>query len=221
MIMSKIKNIEPFIRINTLSASIILASLILLLSGCGGGGSGSDAPSDSMQGVFLDSPVAGISYETETHSGTTDANGSFFYMDGETIRFMLSDVFMGQAPAASVMTPIDIVPGATNSTHPTVTNMIRFMQTLDIDNNPNNGITITQQVRNELQGRMINFNQGIHEFEHDPDVVMFMDTLNTMNMFGDHREMVPVEQARDHMDETMGGDNHLGSGPPRGHMPTN
>jgi len=68
---------------------------------------------------------------------------------------------------------------------------------------------------------MINFNQGIQEFEHDPDVVMFMDTLNAMNMFGDHREMVPAEQARNHMDETMGEDNHMGGGPPTGHMPTN
>lgn len=218
MIRSKTKNNEPFNRINTFSAFIIFAYLILLISGCGGGDPGSDAPSDSMQGVFLDSPVAGISYETETHSGTTDANGTFFYMDGEMIRFNLGGVFMGQAPAASVMTPLDIVPGATNTAHPTVTNMIRFMQTLDIDNNPNNGITITQQVRNELQGRMINFNQGIQEFEHDPDVVMFMDTLNAMNMFGDHREMVPAEQARDHMDETMGGDNHMGGGSPGGHM---
>jgi len=140
MIRSKTKNIESCYRINTLSASIIVASLILLLSGCGGGGSGSDAPSDSMQGVFLDSPVAGISYETETHSGTTDTNGTFFYMGGEMIRFNLGGVFMGQAAAASVMTPLDIVPGATNTAHPAVTNMIRFMQTLDIDNNPNNGI---------------------------------------------------------------------------------
>ena len=218
---SKIKNIGSFNHSSTLNAYIFLTALILLLSGCGGSSSGSDAPSDSMQGVFLDSPVAGVSYETETHSGTTDANGSFFYMEGEMIHFMLSDVFMGQATAAPVMTPIDIVPGATNSTHPTVTNMIRFMQTMDIDNNPDNGITITQQVRNEIQGWRINFNQGIQEFEHDPEVVMFMDTLNTMNMFGDHREMVPVEQSRDHMDETMSGDNHMGGGPPTGHMPTN
>jgi hypothetical protein len=218
MLRVSVKNLDPWTSIKFANGFIISIFLILFIYGCGGGGSGSTASSDSVHGVFLDSPVAGVSYETETHSGTTNADGTFFYMQGEMIRFSLGGVFMGQASASPFMTPIDIVPGASNSSHPTVTNMIRFMQTLDIDRNPDNGILITEQARAELQGRGINFNMGIQEFEHDPDVVMYFDTLNAMNMFGGHRDMVPVSEARGHMDETLRGDDHGHGGSPRGPM---
>ena len=124
-------NLGSRYRITKLTSLFFLFMLIFLFYGCGGNGSSSSASSDSfLQGTFLDSPVAGLSYEIETHSGTTDQNGTFFYLEGETIRFILGDVYMGQATAAPQMTPIDIVPGATDSTHPAVANMIRFMQTL-------------------------------------------------------------------------------------------
>jgi hypothetical protein len=214
MLRFKTNSKERSTHVNFLNASIIFLFLILLIYGCGGGGHGSDSSSDSMMGVFIDSPVGGVSYDSESHSGTTNEGGEFFFTPGETMRFMLADIYMGQAPAESSMTPIHIVDGATNSSHPTVTNMIRFMQSIDIDGNPDNGINIPQQIRDEMTGRGINFYMGTQEFEHDPNVYMLMDSLNAMNMFGGHREMVSPEQARAHMDETMRGDDHNRGGPP-------
>jgi len=58
----------------------------LLLTGCGGGSSsGNDEASDSeggagpqiLTGTFVDSPVSGLSYETETLSGITNEFGEF------------------------------------------------------------------------------------------------------------------------------------------------
>ena len=137
----------------------------VIIYSCGGSGGDSSTSSGLSQGVFLDSPVSGITYNTETNSGTTNSNGTFFYNEGEIVHFMLGDVPLGQALASSVLTPIDIVPGATNTSNPTATNMIRFMQTMDVDGNPNNGITISEEIRAEIQGRGINFNMSIDDFE--------------------------------------------------------
>lgn len=61
-----------------LTIGFILLGLFVFIYGCGGG-SGESASNPTTQGVFFDSPVGGISYGTETHSGTTDENGVFFY----------------------------------------------------------------------------------------------------------------------------------------------
>ncbi len=118
----------------------------------------------------------------------------------------IGDVMLGHAMGQEIVTPIDLVDGADGVTHPAVTNMIRFMQSLDVDGDPENGITITQQMRNEAGGRGIDFHMGIDEFETHPGVMGLLDTLSMMNAFmhGDQEHLAPVEQAREHMREHMG-----------------
>ena len=92
-----------------------------------------------------------------------------------------------------------------NITHPMVTNMGRFLQSLDADGDPENGITITEAVRNEISGRMIDFNQSTVNFENDPDVVACFEVLNALNMphYGQMWELCPAAQARQHMNTQM------------------
>jgi len=98
-------------------------------------------------GVFLDSAVQGISYVSGGVSGITDANGTFTYEVGSVVRFMIGDVVIGEAPGQSVITPIDLVSGS-DASHPTVINIVCFLLTLDEDGNPDNGIQISEAVRN-------------------------------------------------------------------------
>jgi hypothetical protein len=144
-------------------------------------------------------------FPAAAQSGTTDANGKFFYMDGETVTFSMGDLVLGEAMGAPVMTPIDMVPDATDETHPTVTNMLRFMQTLDEDNNLDNGIFLPPYVMEELQGWQIDFNMDPVEFENDFDVQRFMDTLHAMYAPYADRMMVNEEDAQSHMRNTMMG----------------
>ncbi len=67
-------------------------------------------------------------------------------------------------------------------THPVVTNMGRFLQSLDADGNPENGITISEHMRSEVNGRMIDFHQSIMDFGSDPDTEALYNTLNGLNM---------------------------------------
>jgi hypothetical protein len=110
----------------------------LLLAACGGG-------SSTSQGRFVDGPVAGLAYSTTTGlSGTTDANGAFNYTDStpaDRVSFKVGALALGSAIAAAVVTPLDLVPGASVS-DARVLNRLQLLQSLDSDKDGDNGIVI-------------------------------------------------------------------------------
>ena len=192
-------------RSNLLWTPLLLTMAVALLTGCGGGGSGMGMGTGLQSGVFLDSAVQGLHYETATQSGVTGIDGTFAYREGETIRFYMGDVLIGQAPVEPFMTPVDLVPGATDETNPTVTNISRFLQTMDMDADPTNGIFIPESVITEMQGRHIDFNMSPQAFEMDADVSMLMDTMGAMDPAYAGRMMISAEAAQAHMGETLAG----------------
>jgi len=183
---------------------LIMLFLTVILSGCGGGGGGAISSSDPfLEGVFLDSPVEGLEYETATRSGMTDEDGTFLYHEGDTMRFYVGDIVLGEAPAQSVMTPVDLVDGATDETHPAVINMVRFLQTIDDDMNPENGITITESMTNAMVDYMIDFNISPDVFEYDLNVMVIMNIINEVDPSDHMRTMVSTEDAIDHFSNSM------------------
>lgn len=134
---------------------------VFSLPGCSGGGGSS---SSTSTGTFVDSPVAGLRYETPSHSGTTDANGEFEYEDGESVTFSIGDISFPATTGASNITPLDVFEADVDDT--SVINMARFLQTLDEDDNPDNGIEITEQVHNDATDVSIDFSDTL-QFESD------------------------------------------------------
>ena len=198
---------------NLLAISTVLVLISFLSLGCGGSsGSSTDGAGNSsgtLQGTFIDSPVQGLDYYSATHSGITDEDGHFMYEEGEMMTFSIGDVVLGQAMAREVMTPIDFLDSSEmphDLTNPVVMNMGRFLQSLDTDGDPENGIMLSQDVREEVSGRMIDFHQSIADFENDPDVTACFDVLNGLDV--PHNGMmwglVSVENARHHMTDHMG-----------------
>ena len=57
----------------------------------------------------IDSLVSGLSYETPTYSGETDASSHFIYLGGEDVNFHISDIILGTAISAAMITPINMV----------------------------------------------------------------------------------------------------------------
>jgi hypothetical protein len=135
-----------------MNRSIIISSLLLPLFACGGGSSGTtsdlDTPANSstQTGVFLDSPIIQIAYQTETLSGFTNDKGEFDYLPGEAVTFSIGDLIFPSTPAIGVVTPLNIA-GTTDIDDPAVINMIRLLQTLDSDGDPSNGITIADAAK--------------------------------------------------------------------------
>ena len=132
---------------------LIGITALSLLAACGGGseeandgGTPSGKSPEKKVGVFLDSPVINIAYQTETLSGVTNSSGEFEYVSGETVTFSIGDLTFPATTAQSVVTPIDIA-NAQRASDTTVLNMIRLLQTLDKDSNPANGITITEAAK--------------------------------------------------------------------------
>jgi len=136
---------------------------VALLSACGGG----DNKPTVKQGTFIDSAIEGLSYVSGGQSGTTDASGGFSFEDGQTVRFSVGGIVIGEAKAEKVMTPVELVEGAEDETHGTVINIIRFLQTLDDDGDPNNGIMIPQSIRDLAEGKTVNFKGSEVEFESE------------------------------------------------------
>ncbi len=136
-----------------------LAFMAIALSACGGsGGSSSSAPDpvdpppttnppQSATGIFLDSAVEGLSYSSGALSGFTDVDGRFEYEVNNTVIFSIGSIAIGAALGADTITPIELVDGAEDETDDEVVNILRFLQTLDNDANPDNGIQITSIMR--------------------------------------------------------------------------
>ena len=85
---------------------ILAVCLSLTLIACGGGSSSppnSRTPNNpntaTKVGVFIDAPVKGLKYKASTSGkeGTTNADGEFNYIDGDTVSFSMGSIALGKA----------------------------------------------------------------------------------------------------------------------------
>ena len=116
-------------------------SLLSLLVACGSSGDTTSAPAAPSMGVFLDSAVEGIQYRTATQSGKTTAKGEFSYYPGESVTFSIGSVELPAVLADVTITPLSIAK-TTDVNNQLVSNIVVFLQSLDADGNPANGIII-------------------------------------------------------------------------------
>lgn len=155
-------------RTNEKLIFITFLCIIFLMSGCSAEDDDEtddpDGGGTAEIGVFIDSEVGGLQYWTETQSGTTNANGEFKYREGEVVTFAVGDVEIGSGEASAVMSPVSIAYTTNASVGSTeVMNIAAFLQTLDTDNDPSNGIMIKASVAAALPVSQIDFSQSITE----------------------------------------------------------
>jgi len=118
---------------------VLLATLALsLLAGCP---NNNNTVSTTAQGVFVDAPVEGLTYVSDGITGTTDSDGKFTYRIGSTVTFSINGVQLPAVQGGSMLTPVDLV-GASSSDSPEAVYIARFLQSIDSDGNPDNGIRI-------------------------------------------------------------------------------
>ena len=122
-----------------LSSGLAL-SVILALTGCGGGSDDSTpaAATTTGTGYYVDSAVEGINYTCGSQSGITDAAGMFKFAIGQNCTFKLGNVLLKTIGANSLVDNVTIV-------EDNVT-VAAFLQTVDIDGNASNGIQIPTEV---------------------------------------------------------------------------
>jgi hypothetical protein len=82
-------------------------------------------------GQLIDAPVQGVRYKSGSVSGVTGNLGEFQYETGNTVRFFIGDIALGESVRGkAVITPLDLVPNGTIDT-PAVVNIARLLQSLD------------------------------------------------------------------------------------------
>lgn len=114
-------------------------------------------------GYFVDAPVAGIGYETDSAGiAETGDDGSFVYSEGEDITFFIGDLRFPSTKAKATITPLDIA-NTKQVNNQLVTNIARLLQSLDDDNDTSTGIRIKSSAANAAT--QINLRAGNAAFE--------------------------------------------------------
>lgn len=175
--------------------------------------SGNDGSDEQMEaavlvGVFLDSAVEGLTYETSTQSGTTNALGEFDYLEGELVTFSIGETVFPAVIGSPERTPIDMASGSSNP-EDTTTNIARLLQSLDVDGNPDNGITIPDSA--SANAAAINFDVSVDQFENDAAVINLV-----ANSGSENTSLISEDEANQHLNETLGfdsGDNTIATAP--------
>ena len=133
----------------------ITVSIILFTIGCGGSSDSSDKSTNypSLKtGYLIDSYVEGVDYYINgILSGTTDKDGIFKYQEKDTITFKVGLIEIGTITSVytdSHVTMQDLCAVRRDwADNPKVVNIATFLQSLDEDSNPSNGITITSDIK--------------------------------------------------------------------------
>jgi len=192
-----------------LATSVSLACLLLPLAGCFDDSSSSDDKPVVRTGIFIDSAVAGLDYGgNTTPANRTDDDGQFNYRLNETISFAIGDLALGSAVGAETLTPLSITAGATSADDQRVLNKLILLQSIDADGDLNNGIQITDSIREE-----ISLNAGVLEFDQTTadfraSLALLLETLEEAGAFSDTdpraRSVVTATDALEHFTRATG-----------------
>jgi hypothetical protein len=120
-----------------------------LVAGCG---SSSAPPGASINGVFADAPVVGLSFACGTQKGVTRAGGTFTCPAGSNVTFSVGGITVCTAPALAKMTPVSCAqangtPSASAAT-PSVLAVARYVISISTTPGSSGALTITSS---ELQ----------------------------------------------------------------------
>lgn len=184
-----------------------------LLAGCfSGSGSSSSSSSDgAREGVFIDSPVSGLTYGIEDEQRRTDDSGRFTYRSDQTLTFLLGGLELGSATGADIITPVDLVPDG-NLQHPAVINISRLLQSLDSDGNLLNGIQISEQIDQAVAGYLAD--NGLTDIDladtaaFDTAMTGLLAELNQQQLFAENadnrqRALRSTLQAWQHLNDSL------------------
>ncbi len=118
--------------------------LSFVLSGCGGGSSPSEKKQEKLLvGLVTDSYISGLRYIStspngEIKKGITNSKGEYEYFKNGTTKF-----YVGKIPLANTESKDIVFMTTVAKTQKEQENIARFLQTIDSDSNPDNGIQIS------------------------------------------------------------------------------
>jgi len=165
----------------------IAIGAIFMFSGCGS----SDAPSavSTGTGFYIDSAVSGVNYTCGSQEGTTDKDGTFTFDEGATCTFTLAGVELRVLAADALEDGVQVI-----EQNPRVA---QLLQSLDIDGDPSNGITITPEIVEAIEAAGFD---GIPTDDTEVQALVAAAEAAVETFTG---SFVTVEEALEHVAETV------------------
>ena len=161
----------------------------------------------SQSSAFSDSRVEGLSFRCGTQTGVTDANGTFTYIDScPTIDFFIGKVKLGSIASTfsnehSVVYPSDLYALDRNETNSSrLTNALQLLQSLDMDDNPFNGITISENTTSILE----NLTSNIDLSNNINNSIAVETAISDAG-----KKLLPISYAVAHYEDTLRNDLNL------------
>ncbi|MFC3700505.1 hypothetical protein ACFOND_02550 [Reinekea marina] len=162
-------------------------TLPLLLTACFESKSDNSSSSgDVKQGQFIESAVGGLRYVTPSREGITAIDkGTFEYLEGESVSFYLGELLLGQVEGKNIVSPFDLVgiePLTGDALYPALLNteqltpmqkvlgIATLLQTLDRDNNLENGIDIPTHISAMFTENSLDFTADIKNLKHSQNL---------------------------------------------------
>ena len=147
--------------------TLLCIALAGLLSACGGSDDNASTPPannvGTQTGVLTDGIISGVTYITSSGAtGVTNDNGEFNFNEGETVKFYIGDVQLGdEIEAKERVTPLDLA-----ETENARLNLLVFLQSLDGDDNDDK-LQISTATTDALKNQSINFDQPYNDFKNE------------------------------------------------------
>lgn len=188
-------------RLN-LRLSLSLVSTALLLCSCQNSSDSSTTtqPAPTKIGYLVDSAVSGASYTCGSYGGVTGSDGSFLYNEGDTCSFAIGRLSLGgtKVPDDRYVSVGDLSgAGGSDSVSSSTLNIARLLQSLDEDDNPSNGISISTVSHNALQTSM--------------DAKTLNETQLITLVQNTGKTLVSLSSAQSHLETTLRSISRLGS----------
>ncbi|WP_456479375.1 BspA family leucine-rich repeat surface protein [Nautilia sp.] len=166
-------------------------------------GCGTQTSTNIKGGVFEDSPVSGLDYRTNTMGGVTQ-DGYFRYdsRDREVL-FALGNLKIGtfdlsKMPLNGIVLPADLFGlDRNNTTDERVIKVIEFLQSLDDDENIDNGINITEETKNAIS-YFVEINDTIEENLTDNNISILKYMVEKIN-----KRWIPEREARENYKKVL------------------
>jgi hypothetical protein len=144
-------------------------------------------------GIFLDSAVQNLNYATPTAVGKTNNKGEFEFMNNEQVIFSIGNIQFPAVAADTYITPLDIF-STGDVNHTSVVNMLRLLQSLDIDGDATNGIVIPDAAHDLAQSLSVDFSAS----DFDSQVENLVQMSGSIN-----QQLIAAQDAVYHFEQTL------------------
>ena len=143
----------------------------------------------NITGIFEDSFVASLHYKcsssTDDSTLITNELGEFTCNDDDNISFSIgTNFYIGQTKVSELITPLSLYPHDASK----VLNLIQLLQTLDSDNNSENGIQLDESLLSHLQDTNI----SLSDVDFDTNIEILLG-----------KELISSEKAFEHFSQTL------------------